>query len=413
MKRWPLPLLGIAIPTFSRARLLTETLEHLASWSLPLELIISDNGSTDETPAVVARFKDRLSIRYVRHPENRGPGPNMLSAINHLTAPYLLFTGDDDFPQEEGVRRAIARMEDDPVVQAVYGTATYYEHSTSRFLFSDAGRPGGLPERIRKESFLQLFETMYVSEIFIGRRTPYLRLLPTGIGGHVCWGWDNMAEFLEHGDVLLVNDILQKKMIDTSSFSYNNTAQERFYVEDFEFAFARLRKWWMRGEVPQEPPIQVLLNKILTSYRIGVENSAVKLGNYLDSNKQIRRLFAWGAASGEDLAGWNKNWLLGAIVEECGRAVSHFPGIDTALFQESDFGALCGGKFAERFPHLNVRYLPSEGLVTYRRADNEHLFVDLFHTIQERINRRTTGSNGIAERSLKDIHDSLILPNGR
>ncbi len=410
MKHHTQPLLGIAIPTFNRAALLAKSFEHFSSWKLPFELTVSDNGSTDETPDVVTAFKDRLNIRYIRHPENRGPCPNILSAMHHLTTPYVLFTGDDDFPQEEGVKRAIAHMEDDPVLQAVYGTATYYEHVTNRFLFTDSGRPGELPERIHKENFLQLFQTKYVSEIFVGRCTPYLRLLPAEIGGHVCWGWDSVAEFLEHGDLLLVNDILQKKMIDTASFSYNNTDQERFYVEDFEFAFARLRKWWMRGEISQEPPIQALLNKILTSYRIGVESSADKLGNYLDSNKQIRRLFSWGAASRADRIKWNNKWLLGAVVEECGRTVSHFPGIDTALFQESELGTLCCGEFAKRFPRLNVGYLPSDGLLTYRRAENEHLFVDLFQTIQDRINRRTTGSNGIAERSLKDIHDSLILP---
>jgi glycosyltransferase involved in cell wall biosynthesis len=48
------PRLTIAIPTLNRAQLLTRAIESaLAQTSPDIEIIVSDNGSTDDTPAVI------------------------------------------------------------------------------------------------------------------------------------------------------------------------------------------------------------------------------------------------------------------------------------------------------------------------------------------------------------------------
>jgi glycosyltransferase involved in cell wall biosynthesis len=79
------PVLSICVPTYNRSRYLASLLEGLvaqmATFPHSYELVISDNASTDDTPAVVARLLDRLPIRSIRHPETIGCYPNVVFAM--------------------------------------------------------------------------------------------------------------------------------------------------------------------------------------------------------------------------------------------------------------------------------------------------------------------------------------------
>ena len=63
--------LDVLIPTYNRAPLLARTLESLLAAdrpeSMPVVVTVCDNRSTDETPAVVAAFRERFGgqLRYV------------------------------------------------------------------------------------------------------------------------------------------------------------------------------------------------------------------------------------------------------------------------------------------------------------------------------------------------------------
>jgi len=79
------PLLTIAIPTYNRAwclrELLPVLLEQLEN-EPRVELIISDNASPDETPAVVQDFVARgLRVRYTRVVRNIGSDANFLQCF--------------------------------------------------------------------------------------------------------------------------------------------------------------------------------------------------------------------------------------------------------------------------------------------------------------------------------------------
>ena len=62
-------LISIIIPTRDRAEVLRYSLASCARIiDRELEIIVSDNSSVDDTPAVVAKFQDSR-IRYVRTPQ--------------------------------------------------------------------------------------------------------------------------------------------------------------------------------------------------------------------------------------------------------------------------------------------------------------------------------------------------------
>ena len=70
------PLLSICVPTYNRSRYLASLLEGLVAqigdFPHPFELVISDNASTDDTPAVVcALLGPRCRSARLRHAGER------------------------------------------------------------------------------------------------------------------------------------------------------------------------------------------------------------------------------------------------------------------------------------------------------------------------------------------------------
>jgi len=94
------PVLTIAVPTYNRSANLALLLRSLAPQLLAehrVELIISDNCSPDDTPAIVEGFiQAGLQCRYIRNKENIGSDLNFLQCYNEATAEYVWIFGDDD-----------------------------------------------------------------------------------------------------------------------------------------------------------------------------------------------------------------------------------------------------------------------------------------------------------------------------
>ena len=85
---------GVVIPTFNRAKLLEQTLASVLSQShLPAQVIVVDDGSTDDTEAV-ATCHGSL-VRYHRI-DNSGQARARNVGVFLLTTPWLAFCDDDD-----------------------------------------------------------------------------------------------------------------------------------------------------------------------------------------------------------------------------------------------------------------------------------------------------------------------------
>jgi len=129
------PLLTIAIPTYNRAKCLRELLPVVASQvqhEPRIELMISDNASTDETPALVQEFIRRgLRVRYIRNPENIGADANFLQCFEQAQGKYVWLFSDDDLIVPGGVAKILTCCEG----------ADYDLISLSSYAFEDAHRP--------------------------------------------------------------------------------------------------------------------------------------------------------------------------------------------------------------------------------------------------------------------------------
>jgi glycosyltransferase involved in cell wall biosynthesis len=106
------PLVTIAIPTYNRAgSYLPVALRSALAQRYPrLEILVTDNASTDETPALVRGIGDKR-LRYLRHAVNIGPKRNFHYALEKARGDYFLLLHDDDAIDEDFVAVCIAAAE--------------------------------------------------------------------------------------------------------------------------------------------------------------------------------------------------------------------------------------------------------------------------------------------------------------
>lgn len=107
-------LLTIAIPTYNRAVYLRQLLQVLLDQlrgETRVELIISDNATPDETPAVVEEFVSRgLGVRYLRNEVNIGPDANFLQCFQMASGKYVWIFGDDDIIVPGGISKVLTLL---------------------------------------------------------------------------------------------------------------------------------------------------------------------------------------------------------------------------------------------------------------------------------------------------------------
>lgn len=90
------PTIGIVLPTFQRGDLIGRAIRSvLAQTYDDFELVVVDDGSTDDTAAVVAGFADPR-LRFLRLGANRGAAAARNAGIRETTAPFLAFQDSDD-----------------------------------------------------------------------------------------------------------------------------------------------------------------------------------------------------------------------------------------------------------------------------------------------------------------------------
>ncbi|MDR7419925.1 MAG: glycosyltransferase family A protein [Armatimonadota bacterium] len=103
------PLLSVVVPAYNDAAILRHTLVRLADQSLApvaYEVVVVDDGSTDETPAVIAAAAaGRVQVRGVSLDRNRGRSAARNAGIRAARAPLIVFVDSDVLVRPDFLRR--------------------------------------------------------------------------------------------------------------------------------------------------------------------------------------------------------------------------------------------------------------------------------------------------------------------
>ena len=135
-----LPMVSVVIPVFDAGGRLLEAIVSVERQHYePLEIVVVDDGSTDDTPAVIASLGTR--VRSLRQP-NAGPAAARNRGLAAARGELFAFLDADDLWPDGKLQRQVAALEADPDLDLVLGRVSYLPESGGVLARAAVGRPG-------------------------------------------------------------------------------------------------------------------------------------------------------------------------------------------------------------------------------------------------------------------------------
>ena len=187
------PLLTLVVPVYNVAPYLPRCLETLAALSPPAdEIIVVDDGSTDECPRILAEFASRLPQMRVIRQENGGLSAARNTALEVATGTYLAFVDSDDFVSPDAYAEALRLAQDDGLDMVLLNANYHFEGREADYpIYANVaatevitGREW-LRRRFRAGRFLHMVWMHLYRRDFIERH--HFRFIPRLIHEDVIW----------------------------------------------------------------------------------------------------------------------------------------------------------------------------------------------------------------------------------
>ncbi len=122
-----LPLISCIVPVFNGERFIQQALESIHSQThRHLEIIVVDDGSTDNTNEVVKN--SGISVQYVVQP-NMGPAAARNLGISLAKGDFLAFLDSDDLWHQEKLTKQLTRFMKEPDIDVCITHLSHFEDS--------------------------------------------------------------------------------------------------------------------------------------------------------------------------------------------------------------------------------------------------------------------------------------------
>lgn len=89
------PCLAVVIPVYNEANSILEMVQYVLAQRPVQEVLIVDDGSTDDTWQKLQAFAGESRVRLFRHEKNQGKGAALRTGFQHASAPYVVVQDAD------------------------------------------------------------------------------------------------------------------------------------------------------------------------------------------------------------------------------------------------------------------------------------------------------------------------------
>ncbi|HEX2160325.1 MAG TPA: glycosyltransferase family 2 protein [Thermoleophilaceae bacterium] len=240
------PLVSVAIPTFNRRATIARAVRSaLAQTHANLEVVVSDDGSTDGSAEVLqelAAGDERL--RVVRHAANAGMVANMERARRLARGDYVMLLADDDWLDPRCVELALAALLRSPDHVAALGGVDYVGSVAHPVRAELRPLTAAHPSRRVRDYFAAVDGDHGNTWLYaLIRRDAFDALSP--LRNVLGFDWLHVAELAFLGKIALVDEVLIHRALGGTS----ETTARNVAVAGLPRALARIPHLAIGGEV--------------------------------------------------------------------------------------------------------------------------------------------------------------------
>jgi glycosyltransferase involved in cell wall biosynthesis len=238
------PDVSVGMPVYNAAAWLEASIRCILEQSFAnLELILSDNASTDASPEICARFASADSrVRFVRQPRNVGANQNYLFVQQQARGKYFKWASSNDLCEPAFLQRCIAALEQEPDAVLAAPAAAIFQDTPS-----DA-QPYEQDLRVTADSATERLRQYFaipglnnaINGVF--RLAPLQACLPLGVfnGADIVL----MAELAVRGKMLMVPErLFLRRVSPAAATSYRSKREAELHLAPESKRPLRWQNW--------------------------------------------------------------------------------------------------------------------------------------------------------------------------
>jgi glycosyltransferase involved in cell wall biosynthesis len=269
------PIVSIIIPTYAHERVVEETLRSVAAQTFTdFEIIVINDGSPDNTAALLKPYAEAGHIRYFEQP-NAGQSAARNAGLRIARGRYIAFLDDDDLWPPDKLAAQVTALDQTPAAVMVYGYADTFGLGRNYRSPSGEGASGDV-----LGAFLSGNEILSPGQTLI--RAEVLRKLD-GFDEAI-WGtddWDLWLRLAAAGPVIYQNKCALQYRLHGNNASRNT---KRLFTNGIRVLHKHLGRF----------PLKHRRDWINCRLFIGRYSSIAELGKAIQCVDQKRRLAAFG-----------------------------------------------------------------------------------------------------------------------
>jgi glycosyltransferase involved in cell wall biosynthesis len=238
------PLISVIMPVHNGASFLAGAIDTIQHQSYrPIEIIVVDDGSTDQTAEIAARFQD--DIRYV-YQANQGPAAARNAGIQLAQGEIITFLDVDDLWADGALLNFTAYLMSHPNVEIVQGLVQRMQLVET----GDQPSPTFTPI-FQPYQFVNLGSALYRRAVFDN----------VGLFDELLWDNEDTDWFIRAWELNIPKIVLPRVMLFYRKHDRNMTLQQKDLIhfglmKIYKRRIDRARARNERGEPPLEPSTQ-------------------------------------------------------------------------------------------------------------------------------------------------------------
>ena len=275
------PLVSVIIPTYNGSRFIKESIQSVLDQTYPnIEIIVVDDGSTDNTPAIVKSIADPRII-HIRQ-ANSGVSMARNHGIDISHGDYIAFLDHDDLWLPHKLEKQMPFFKQNPMLALIYSD-TFIINENNFIIGKYSHKIKFFRGMIFKELFLSCFITILTVVI---KKSAFFEVGPF-LPFKICEDYDLFLKCAAKYPIDYIDEPLAKYRVHESNYSKNYETEVNECIEIFDF-------WRNQKNINGYDINALISNAITNTYYNALKNAIRRRGDYKGAMKYfLLFLYCW------------------------------------------------------------------------------------------------------------------------